>query len=337
MTHTKANKSKIFALFFNLIMYLALILGIMFASLTFKVYAEGGTGATGGLTIGGETSSSGEGYSYDGKTQTLTLQNYNGKEIDFSGKTIKVEGNNTITVDKTSEKFPFPGNAAYKCYSAIYSRYAITITGSGSLAINMETSDVDETCYSIYAREGMTINGGNITININSYYGGGSCGLYSNNGSVIIGGSASLDITTKSSAIGTVGNDIVISGTGSKKIQVNVGDKNWATSAIESVDGNVDISGPGKVTILYTNGDNSHAIKADKQIKIHSNADVETSAMIRSYFTDAAGSPSVEISDSTVKIPFVFLERKGFVKITDSNVTIKSENDDSYRTGCVYA
>ena len=337
MTHTKANKSKIFALFFNLIMYLALILGIMFASLTFKVYAEGGTGATGGLTIGGETSSSGEGYSYDGKTQTLTLQNYNGKEIDFSGKTIKVEGNNTITVDKTSEKFPFPGNAAYKCYSAIYSRYAITITGSGSLAINMETSDVDETCYSIYAREGMTINGGNITININSYYGGDSCGLYSNNGSVIIGGSASLDITTKSSAIGTVGNDIVISGTGSKKIQVNVGDKNWATSAIESVDGNVDISGPGKVTILYTNGDNSHAIKADKQIKIHSNADVETSAMIRSYFTDAAGSPSVEISDSTVKIPFVFLERKGFVKITDSNVTIKSENDDSYRTGCVYA
>ena len=129
----------------------------------------------------------------------------------------------------------------------------------------------------------------------------------------------------------------MISGTGSKKIQVNVGDKNWNTSAIESVDGNVDISGPGKVTILYTNGDNSHAIKADKQIKIYSNADVETSAMIRSYFTDAAGSPSVEISDSTVKIPFIYLERNGFVKITDSNVTIKSEYDDSYRTGCVYA
>ena len=46
MTHTKANKSKIFALFFNLIMYLALILGIVFASLTFKVYAEGGTAPT---------------------------------------------------------------------------------------------------------------------------------------------------------------------------------------------------------------------------------------------------------------------------------------------------
>ena len=46
MTHTKANKSKIFALFFNLIMYLSLILGIVFASSTFTVYAEGGTAPT---------------------------------------------------------------------------------------------------------------------------------------------------------------------------------------------------------------------------------------------------------------------------------------------------
>ena len=214
MTHTKANKSKNFALFFNLIMYLVLILGIVFASPPNTVYAEGGTGATGGLTIGGETSSYGDGYVYDGATQTLTLQNYNGKEIYFYGDVIQLEGNNTITVDKTSEKFPFPNNSAYNCYSAIYSRGAITITGSGSLAVNMETSDVDESCYGIYAKEGMTINGGNIAININSYYGGAGYGLYSNNGSVIIGGSASLDLTTKSNAIETIGNDIVISGTG---------------------------------------------------------------------------------------------------------------------------
>ena len=173
MTKKVTDKSKILALILGLTMCLALMLGIVLASPTNTVYAESGTGTTGGLTIGGTTSSSGDGYVYDGETQTLTLQNYNGKEIEFSGSTIKVEGNNTITVDKTSEKFPFPGNAAYKCYSAIYSRYAFTITGSGSLAINMETSDVDETCYSIYDGNGMTINGGNITININSYYGGG--------------------------------------------------------------------------------------------------------------------------------------------------------------------
>ena len=67
MTHTKANKSKILALILGLTMCLALMLGIVFASLTFAVYAEGGTGMTGGLTIGGETSSSGDGYSYDGR------------------------------------------------------------------------------------------------------------------------------------------------------------------------------------------------------------------------------------------------------------------------------
>ena len=210
-----ANKTRLLSLILGLTMCLALMLGIAMASPTNTVYAAGGT--TGGLTIGGESDMSGTGYSYDGKTQTLTLNGYNGKEIRFSGSTIKVEGNNTITVDKTSEMFPFPGNSAYNCYSAIYSRGAITITGSGSLAVNMETSDVNESCYGIYAREGMTINGGNIAININSYYGGAGHGLYSNNGSVIIGGSASLDITTKSNAIQTVGNDIVISGTGSKK------------------------------------------------------------------------------------------------------------------------
>lgn len=335
MTHNKAKKSKILAIILGLTMCLALMLGIVFASPTSTVYAEGGT--SGGLTIGGESDMTGAGYSYEGATKTLKLQSYNGKEIYFYGDVIQLEGNNTITVDKTSEKFPFPNNSAYNCYSAIYSRGAITITGSGSLAINVETSDVDESCYGIYAREGMTINGGNITININSYYGGAGYGLYSNNGSVIIGGSASLDLTTKSNAIETIDNDIVISGTGSKKIQVNVGDKNWTTYAIKSIGGNVDISGPGKVTILYTNGDKSHAINADKQIRIHSKADVETSTMIRSSFTDAAGSPSVEISESTVKIPYIYLEREGFVKITDSNVTIKSEyEEDSYNTGCVY-
>lgn len=63
------------------------------------------------------------------RQKTLTLQNYNGKEIDFSGSTIQVEGNNTITVDKTSKKF---GSSMYPYYAGIVSNGAITITGSGS-------------------------------------------------------------------------------------------------------------------------------------------------------------------------------------------------------------
>lgn len=106
MTHTKANKSKISALILGLTMCLALMLGIVVASPTFAIYAEGGT--TGGLTIGGESDMTGAGYFYKGATKTLTLQSYNGKEIYFYGDVIQLEGNNTITVDKTSESFLFP-------------------------------------------------------------------------------------------------------------------------------------------------------------------------------------------------------------------------------------
>ena len=128
-----ANKTRLLSLILGLTMCFTAVLGIVFANPTSTVYAEGGT--TGGLTIGGESNMSGAGYVYDGETQTLTLQNYNGKEIDFSGKTIKVEGTNTITVDKTSKKF---GISSSPYYAGIYSRGAITITGSGSLAINVK-------------------------------------------------------------------------------------------------------------------------------------------------------------------------------------------------------
>ena len=214
MTNNKANKSKMLALILGLMMCISLMLGIVFASPTSTVYAEGGTGTTGELTIGGTTSSSGEGYSYDGATQTLTLQNYNGKEIDFSGKTIKVEGNNTITVDKTSKTF---GSSSYSYYSGIDSNGAITITGSGSLTINVETSDVEESCYGISPTNDLTINGGNISININSFYGETSIGLLSTEGSIKVEGSATLDIKAKTGAMKTSNGDIILSGTGEKK------------------------------------------------------------------------------------------------------------------------
>ena len=197
-----------------LVVCFALMLGIVFASPTSTVYAEGGTGTTGGLTIGGESDMSGTGYFYEGATQTLKLQNYNGKEIDFSGKTIKVEGSNTITVDKTSKKF---GSSRYPYYAGIDSVGAITITGSGSLAINVETSDVEEMCYGITTTNGMTINGGNIAININSFYGQRSYGLLSSNGSIKVEGSATLDIKAKTGAMITSNGDIILSGTGEKK------------------------------------------------------------------------------------------------------------------------
>lgn len=305
MEHTKANKSKVLALILGLTMCLALMLGIVFASPTSTVYAEGGTGATGGLTIGGNTDMSGAGYFYEGATQTLTLQNYNGKEIDFSGSTIKVEGSNTITVDKTSKKF---GSSRYPYYAGIDSNGAITITGSGSLAINMETSDVEEMCYGIDATNGMTINGGNISININSFYGQRSYGLLSSNGSIKVEGSATLDIKAKTGAMITSNGDIILSGTGEKKILTNVDEDTWQCYGICAEKGVIDISGSGKVTVDFINGGASWGIRSEESaIKIHDNANVEVngafSGLVSQYFYNLpANHTGIEITDSTVKI-----------------------------------
>ena len=305
MTHTKANKSKILALILGLTMCLALMLGIVFASPTSMVYAEGGTGTTGGLTIGGESDMDGVGYSYKGATQTLTLQNYNGKEIDFSGKTIQVEGNNTITVDNTSKKF---GRSSDPYYAAIYSRGAITITGSGSLAINVETSDVEESCYGIDVENGMTINGGNISININSFYGKTSIGLLSSNGSIKVEGSATLDIKAKTGAMKTSNGDIILSGTKEKKILTNVSEDTWRGYGIYAEKGVIDISGSGKVTVDFINGGASWGIRSEESaIKIHDNANVEVNGaflgLCSQYFYNLpANHTGIEITDSTVKI-----------------------------------
>ena len=334
MEHTKANKSKILALILGLTMCLALMLGIAMASPTSTVYAEGGTGTTGGLTIGGTTSSSGDGYVYDGATQTLTLQNYNGKEIDFSGSTIKVEGNNTITVDKTSKPFDAFG---YSYYVGIGSKGAITITGSGSLAFNIDKTDITNSAYGIWTNRDLTINGGNITIGKDIDNGRWSHGLYSYDGSISVVGKASLDVTTTYSAINASKGNITLAGEGNKKILINKEGKNFQANGIYAGSGEVDISGvdspdKGKVTCLFSNsgGDVDTAIFAKKQIKIHSKADVEVSGQIYSRFADSSDSPAVEISGSKVKTTEIDVGTTSFIKILDSNVTAINLSNPGY-------
>ena len=334
MTLNKANKSKILALILGLTMCLALMLGIAMASPTSTVYAEGGTGATGGLTIGGTTSSSGAGYVYDGKTQTLTLQNYNGKEIMFSGSTIKVEGNNTITVDKTSKTFDA---FSYSYYVGIGSMEAITITGGGSLAINIDKTDITDSTYGIWAYRGLTINGGNITIGKDVDNGRWGTGLYSGAGSISVVGEASLDVTATWSAIYTPSGKITLAGEGNKKILINKEGKNYQAYGIYAGSGEVDISGvdspdKGKVTCLFSNsgGNVDTAISAKKQIKIHSKADVDVSEKISSSFTDSSDSPAVEISGSKVKTTAIDVGTTSFIKILDSNVTAINLSNPGY-------
>lgn len=329
-----ANKTKLLSLVFGITMCLALMFGIVFASPTSTVYAEGGTGATGGLTIGGESDMSGDGYVYDGATQTLTLQNYNGKEIEFSGSTIKVEGNNTITVDKTSKTFNAFG---YSYYVGIGSMEAITITGGGSLAINVDKTDITNSTYGIWAYRGLTINGGNITIGKDVDNGRWGSGLCSNGGSVSVVGEASLDVTATYNAIYSSGEKITLAGEGNKKILINKEGKNYQAYGIQAGSDEVDISGvdspdKGKVTCLFSNsgGSNDTAIYAKKQIKIHSKADVEVSEQIYSRFTDSSGSPAVEISGSKVKTTEIDVGTTSFIKILDSNVTAINLSNPGY-------
>ena len=337
MTKKVTDKSKILALILGLTMCLALMLGIVFASPTSTVYAEGGTGTTGGLIIDGESDMEGVGYSYKSATQTLTLNGYNGKEIMFSDltiQTIKVEGNNTITVDKTSKPFDAFG---YSYYVGIGSKGAITITGGGSLAFNIDKTDITDTTYGIWTNRDLTINDGNITIGKDVDNGRWGIGLYSDDGSISVVGKASLDVTTTYSAINASKGNITLAGEGNKKILINKEGKNFQADGIETRSGEVDISGvdspdKGKVTCLFSNsgGGEDTAISAKKQIKIHSKADVEVSEKIYSRFADSSGSPAVEISGSKVKTKAIDVGTTSIINILDSNVTAINLSKSGY-------
>ena len=138
MTHTKANKSKILALILGLTMCISLMLGIVFASPTFAVYAEGGTGTTGGLTIDGAvdiTASDGT-YAYSAAAKTLMLNGYNGGVIRFTADndvTVKLENGSTNTITLSD-------SAVTENQYGVYAAGNLTVTGKGTLNINMDIS-----------------------------------------------------------------------------------------------------------------------------------------------------------------------------------------------------
>ena len=284
---------------------------------------------------------SGAGYFYEGATQTLTLQNYNGKEIMFSDLTIltiQVEGNNTITVDKTSKPFDAFG---YSYNVGIGSKGAITITGGGSLAINIDKTDITNSTYGIWTNRDLTINGGNITIGKDVDNGRWGTGLYSADGSISVVGKASLDVTTTYSAINASKGNITLAGEGNKNILKNKEGKNYQAYGIYSGSGEVDISGvdspdKGKVTCLFSNsgGNYDTAISAKKQIKIHSKADVEVSEKIMSYFANSSDIPAVEISGSKVKTTEIDVGTTSIINILDSNVTAINLSNPGYIIRC---
>lgn len=236
MEHTKANKSKILALILGLTMCISLMLGIVFVSPTSTVYAEGGTGTTGGLIIDGTgdiTTPDGT-YAYTAADKTLTLNGYNGGFIRFTADndvTVKLENGTTNTITLSD-------STVTENQHGVYATGNLTVTGKGTLDINLDisgagdeiTTEYGKALYGLYAKN-LTING-EINVNVNLTSNGFSCGMFAT-GNITVAEKANLDIKCRSKykntnfsspdkvvyGIYSQNGDIKLSGTGTKNIE----------------------------------------------------------------------------------------------------------------------
>ena len=277
ITHTKATKSKISALILGLTMCLALMLGIAMASPTFAVYAEGGTGATGGLTIDGTVDIAADGtYAYSAADKTLRLNGYNGGVIRFTAvDDVKVNlengSTNTITLNDS---------AVTENQYGVYAAGNLTVTGNGTLNINLNisgsgdeiTTEYGKALYGLYAKS-LTVNG-ELNVNVNLISNGFSCGMFATS-NITVAEKANLDVKCRSKykntdfdfpdkvvyGIYSENGDIKLSGTGTKNIEhtypVNLARPQEAKGVYAENDrqkggGRIEISG-GKLTIKMPN------------------------------------------------------------------------------------
>ena len=273
MTHTKANKSKILALILGLTMCIALMLGIVFASPTFAVYAEGGTGTTGGLIIDGtgNITAPDATYAYSAADKTLMLNGYNGGVIRFTA-----DDDVTVNLGGSTNTITLSDSAVTENQYGVYAAGNLTVTGKGTLNINMDisgagdeiTTEYGKALYGLYAKS-LTING-EINVNVNLTSNGFSCGMFATK-DITVAEKANVDIKCRSKykntefystkkvvyGIYSENGDIKLSGTGTKNIEhtctVNFAQANEAKGIYAANDrqkggGRIEISG-AKLTI----------------------------------------------------------------------------------------
>ena len=365
MTHNKANKSKISALILGLTMCLALMLGIVFASPTFAAYAEGATGATGGLTIDGTsniTAPNGT-YAYSATDKTLMLNGYNGGAIRFTA-----ESDVTVNlVNGSANTITLTGSAVTENQYGVYAAGNLTVTGKGTLDINLDisgsgdeiTTEYGKALYGLYAKS-LTING-EINVNVNLTSNGFSCGMFAT-GDITVAEKANVNIKCRSKykntdfyfpnkvvyGIYSENGDIKLSGTGTKNIEhtypVNLARPQEAKGVYAENDrgkggGRIEISG-GKLTIKMPNegaGINSYY---DCEIK---NADVSI-VDAEQGIAASAPNPSATFKGITIEKSKIYISTLGFpsdraadgiagikfyaaaLNILDSNVYIESRS-----------
>lgn len=336
MTHNKANKSKISALILGLTMCLALMLGIVFANPTSAVYAEGGTGATGGLIIDGTgniTAPDGT-YAYSATDKTLMLNGYNGGVIRFTA-----EGDVTVNlVNGSANTVTLNDSAVTEDQYGVYAAGNLTVTGKGTLDINLDisgagdeiTAEYGKELYGLYAKS-LTING-DINVNVNLISNGFSCGMFAT-GDITVAEKANVDVKCRSKynntefygtnkvvyGIYSENGDIKLSGTGTKNIehtcpvkfaQANEAKGVYAANDRENGGGRIEISG-GKLTIKMPGEGAGIESYYDCVIK---NADISIVDAERGIAVWTK-TPSATFKGVTIEKSKIYISTSGFARV----------------------
>lgn len=232
----KSYLTKLVALFIGFALSIAVALGITLLSPTSTVYAEGGTGTTGGLIIDGtgDITASDTTYAYSAGAKTLMLNGYNGGVIRFTADndvTVKLENGSTNTITLSD-------SAVTEDQHGVYAAGNLTVTGNGTLDINLNisgsgdeiTTEYGKALYGLYAKN-LTVNG-EINVNVNLTSNGFSCGMFATN-NITVDGKANVDVKCRSKykntnfdfpnevvyGIYSQNGDIKLSGTGTKNIE----------------------------------------------------------------------------------------------------------------------
>ena len=248
MTHTKANKSKILALILGLTMCISLMLGIVFASPTSTVYAEGETltpydiiyinnnplnngyylKTSDGDQLNGNPDT---GYVAKYKDGVLTLNNFNGGYVG-----INPAGPGYFTINLIGDNIITGGQNGVFIDGEHEGRVTITSNANGKLTINASSSVSSVwgiACgASVMAKNIDVVIGGNAQVTINATSNGENCqvdGIHARN--VTIEDNASVNIVAKNTNNSTASqwvagifakNNVTINTNGNIDIDVSV-------------------------------------------------------------------------------------------------------------------
>lgn len=315
-----------------LVVCFALVLGIVLFSSASTAYATGT--ATGGLIIDGtgDITDTGGTYAYSAADKTLMLNGYNGGVIRFSADndvTVKLEEGTTNTITLSD-------SAVTENQYGVYAAGNLTVTGKGTLNINMDisgagdeiTTEYGKALYGLYAKS-LTVNG-EINVNVNLTSNGFSCGMFAT-GDITVADKANLDIKCRSKykntefystnkvvyGIYSENGDIKISGTGTKNIEhtctVNFARENEAKGIYAKNDrqkggGKIEISG-AKLTIKMPGEGAGIESYYDCVIK---NADVSIVAAEQGIAVNGYATPSATFKGVTITKSKIYISTLGF-------------------------